>query len=308
MVDQMPTDAASVASAPSGRASAGDWVKLARPRQWIKNLVIFAGLLFTANQQELDDVLRVGVLFAVFCAISSAGYLINDALDHRRDREHPVKRQRPIAAGRIAPGSAIAVAVALLALGIGTAAWLGWPVAAVSAVYLLVTLSYSLLFKHHVIIDLLAIAAGFLVRALAGTVVLGVALSPWLFICLSFLALMLGFGKRRHELTLLDEHAATHRPVLQDYSRGFIDQMLMMMSASSIITYAIYTINSETAHAHPALVYTMPPVLYALMRYLYLVQHRGSGGQPEEMILTDRPIGISILLWGAAVVAIFLWM
>lgn len=290
---------------PPQRATASDWVRLVRPRQWVKNLVVFAGLLFSGRVAEPRDVLAVAGLFLIFCAISAAGYIINDVLDCRLDQEHPTKRRRPIAAGRIRTGPAITVAAALLAIGMAGAAWLGWTVALVTLAYLAVTVAYSMALKHRVIVDLLAIAAGFLLRALAGTACLGVELSPWLFVCLSFLSLMLGLGKRRHEIGLLNRDAVHHRPVLSQYSRSYIDQMLMMMAASSIITYAIYTINSHTAQQHPALVYTVPFVLYAIMRYVYLVQHFERGGQPEEIFLTDRPMGLTIALWGLAVVVIF---
>jgi len=292
---------------PPARGSAGDWVRLARPRQWIKNLVVFAGLLFTGRVAEPRDVLAVAGLFLIFCAISAAGYIINDVLDCRLDLEHPTKRQRPIASGRIRTGPAVAVAVALLVIGMAGAALLGWAVALVTLGYLALTVLYSVVLKHRVIVDLLSIAAGFLLRALAGTACLGVELSPWLFVCLSFLSLMLGLGKRRHEIGLLNRDAVNHRPVLSQYSRSYIDQMLMMMAASSIITYSIYTIQSDTALEHPGLVYTVPFVLYAIMRYVYLVQHFERGGQPEEIFLSDRPMGLTIALWGLAVVAIFLW-
>jgi len=292
---------------PPPRASVGDWVRLVRPRQWIKNLVVFAGLLFTGRFGHLTELEKMAGLFVIFCVISAAGYIVNDVLDRRLDLEHPTKRRRPIAAGRIRPVTAIVVAAALLAAGMAGAVMLGWQVMLVTAAYLALTLAYSIVLKHRVIVDLLAIAAGFLLRALAGTVCLGVELSPWLFVCLSFLSLMLGLGKRRHEIGLLNAEAANHRPVLSQYSRSYIDQMLMMMAASSIITYAIYTINSSTARQHPALVYTVPLVLYAVMRYVYLVQHFERGGQPEEIFLTDRPMGLIVILWSLMVMAIFLW-
>lgn len=300
-------DPADITLPAPARASLGDWMGLARPRQWIKNLVVFAGLLFTGRVSAPRDLLAVTELFLIFCTISAAGYIINDVLDYRLDQEHPTKRRRPIAAGRIHTIPAIAVAVVLLIIGMAGAVLLGWKVALVTVAYLALTIVYSVVLKHRVILDLLSIAAGFLLRALAGTACLGVELSPWLFVCLSFLSLMLGLGKRRHEIGLLNADAVNHRPVLSQYSRSYIDQMLMMMAASSIITYAIYTINSHTAQQHPALVYTVPFVLYAIMRYVYLVQHFERGGQPEEIFLTDRPMGLIIMLWSLSVITIFLW-
>jgi 4-hydroxybenzoate polyprenyltransferase len=301
-------DAGSKASAASSRATGGDWVTLLRPRQWIKNLVVFAGLLFTAKFRYPGLVLTVLGVFAVFCLLSSVGYIVNDVLDRARDRAHPVKCHRPIASGRISWQLAVLCAVLLLMGALGFCYWLTkWPATLVGAAYLVLTLSYSYIWKHRVILDIVAIAGCFLLRALAGTVCLGVSLSPWLFVCLSFLALLLGFGKRRNELQLLQDGAENHRPVLARYSLAFADQMIMVMTASTIMTYAIYAIQSPTARMHPALVYTVPLVLYATMRYIYLIQHFNRGGQPEEIFLTDRPMIITLLLWGALISVIFIY-
>jgi 4-hydroxybenzoate polyprenyltransferase len=199
-------------------------------------------------------------------------------------------------------------AVLLLIGALGCCYWLAkWPATLVGAAYLVLTLSYSYIWKHRVILDIIAIAGCFLLRALAGTVCLGVSLSPWLFVCLSFLALLLGFGKRRNELKLLQGGAENHRPVLARYSLAFTEQMIMVMTASTIMTYAIYAILSPTAVRHPALVYTVPLVLYATMRYIYLIQHFNRGGQPEEIFLTDRPMIITLLLWGVLISVIFIY-
>lgn len=289
------------------RPSLGDWVTLLRPRQWIKNLVVFAGLMFTGEFNRVPALLAVLAVFAIFCALSSFGYIINDVADRERDRVHPVKCRRPIAAGRITPTAALSMAVVLLLGATAGAYLLGWQVVLVAGLYLAVTLSYSWVWKHQVILDIMAITGGFLVRALAGTAVLGVSLSPWLFVCLSFLALLLGFGKRRHEVRMLCEDAAHHRPVLANYTQAFCDQMTMMMAASAIITYALYAITSPAAQLHPSLIYTVPLVLYAIIRYLFLIQQCDQGGQPEEIFLTDRPILISIVLWAAAIGGILIY-
>ena len=282
-----------------------DWLLLLRPRQWIKNLVVFAGLLFAGRFSQLHAFTVTLAAFAVFCLLSSAGYLVNDAIDAEQDRQHPAKCRRPIAARRIRPGAAMGMAVVLAGLALGAAGMLGRLLFIVALAYLAVTLTYSLYWKHQVILDLLAIAGGFLLRALAGTVVLGVVTSSWLFVCVFLLALLLGLGKRRHELLVLEGEASSHRSVLQEYGRPFLDQGLAMTSASAIVTYAVYAISSPTAAAHSWLVFTVPLVMYAILRYLYLVFHRDLGGSPEELFLKDRPLYLTIALWALSVVYIF---
>lgn len=287
-------------------APLADWWALLRPRQWTKNLVVFAGLLFAGRFLEWPAVLAAAAAFGIFCLLSSAGYLLNDALDAAKDRAHPVKCRRPIAAGRVSPAAAIAVA-AVLALACLGGAWRLAPYFGLTALaYLAVTLTYSLYWKHQVILDLVAIAGGFLLRMLAGTVVLGIQTSSWLFVCVFLLALLLGLGKRRHELFMLEEEANNHRPVLEEYGRPFLDQGLAMTAGAAFVTYAVYAIQSQTALAHPKLVATVPLVFYAILRYLYLVFHRDLGGSPEELFLSDRPLYLAIALWAATVVAVLL--
>lgn len=283
-----------------------DWWTALRPRQWTKNLVVFAGLLFTGRLVSYHDVPAVLAGFAIFCAFSSAGYLVNDALDMRQDREHPVKRHRPIAVGRIRRDTAL-IAAAVLAVGAMIGAWLlARPFACIALAYLLLSLTYTLFWKHQVILDLLTITAGFVLRAFAGTALLGVVLSPWLFVCVSLLALVLGLGKRRHELLLLHDNGSAHRPVLAEYSQYFLDQALTMAAAAAVVSYAMYSISSTTAIQHPRLVYTVPLVIYGLLRYMYLVFHRDQGGQPEELLLGDRPIMLTVILWAALAGAVML--
>lgn len=278
-----------------------------RPRQWTKNLVVLAGLLFSGKMAEWPALAAALAAFACFCLISSVGYLVNDVIDREKDRAHPVKCRRPIAAGRLRPADVLILAGVLAAAALA-GAWLVLPAfAAVALAYLLLTFAYTLYWKHQVILDLLAITGGFLLRALAGTVVLGVTLSPWLFVCVSLLALLLGLGKRRHELGLLEEESVNHRPVLADYSRQFLDQALTMAASSSVVSYAVYCISSPTAEAHHRLVFTVPLVIYGVLRYLYLVLHHNQGGQPEEMLLGDRPLLATVVLWMLAVVTAFLW-
>lgn len=283
-----------------------DWVKTLRVRQWAKNLVVFAGLLFTGTFLELHSLLLSFGAFFCFCALSSVGYLINDVLDAERDRHHPTKCHRPIAAGRIRPWTAISAAGILLVAALA-GSWFVRPLfTLVSVAYLVVTLSYSLYWKHQVLLDLISITAGFLLRAVAGTVALAVVVSPWLLVCISLLALLLGLGKRRGELVLLEQSGKIHRPVLADYSRLFLDQSVTMVAASSLCAYSVYAISSPTAHSHPHLVYSVPFVIFIILRYTYLVFHHDLGSQPEEILLTDRPMVLTIAMWTAVVIAVFL--
>ncbi|HEY3418440.1 MAG TPA: decaprenyl-phosphate phosphoribosyltransferase [Armatimonadota bacterium] len=288
-------------------ATVRDWWRLLRPRQWIKNFVVFAGLLFTGSF-TVQALLLTGSVFLAFCALSSAGYLVNDTLDAPRDRAHPRKRERPIAAGRIRPGAALTVAVLLGVGGIVGIAALNFRVALLGLAYLALTFSYSFIWKHMVILDVVALAVALILRAFAGTAILHIALSPWLLVCLWLLALMLGFGKRRHELCLIDVAPHDQRPVLAQYTCQFLDQASTAVLGAALVSYAVYAIMSPTAQKHPSLVYTVPLVGYGMLRYLYLVHVAKEGGQPEEIFLTDRPIIVTAILWALLVVGIFLWV
>lgn len=281
------------------------WVRLLRPRQWIKNLVVFAGMVFKPIY-TLDAFLITLAVFAAFCAVSSAGYIVNDVLDAEKDRLHPAKRLRPIAAGLVKPVPALVVAACLIAGSLALALAVHLWTAFVLLAYLVLTLGYSLGWKHQVILDVFLIGAGFLLRAWAGTTGIEITLSPWLFVCLLLLSLMLGLGKRRHELNVVTEDPGKHRPVLQHYSRGFIDQAMTTVLSGALVSYALYAITSPTAQHHPGLVYTVPIVCYAMLRYLYLVMHADQGGKPEEIFLTDTPMIVAILLWGLVVIGVFL--
>jgi 4-hydroxybenzoate polyprenyltransferase len=276
-------------------------VRCLRPKQWAKNLLLFAGLLFTLDQAHTAaEWLRVSIAFLLFCMVSSAVYLFNDLADRERDRLHPVKRFRPIASGEIATGEAGAVG-ALLALGSGIAAYSCDPrLCLLLAGYFLLTLLYSFHLKHVVILDVLAIAAGFVLRAVAGTTILGVQISPWLLICTTLLALFLGLAKRRAELSILSDEAGRHRRALGEYTPGMLDQMIATVTSSTLMAYAFYTFNSPTALGHRYLMATIPFVIYGIFRYLYLVHRRNVGGSPASELLADRPLVVTILLWGLA--------
>jgi len=331
-VSTIPADTAATQTppAPPGSSPLRDWFTALRPRQWAKNVVVFAGLLFAgkvAHPRELlfQDLPLLLVGFVVFCAFSSVGYLINDVLDREKDRAHPKKRFRPIASGRIQPAAAIAMAIIIALLGTLISYQLKpvtpwhhtffWEHAFlwVALAYLVETVTYSLFLKHQVILDLMTIPAGFLLRALAGTTLLGVQLSSWLFVCLMLVTLLVAIGKRLHELNLLVESGQEHRPVLADYSRPFLDHALSMAAAAAAVSYSVYCLTSPTAQgapgmrAHPALVFTVPVVLYSLLRYMYLVLHADQGGQPEDIFLADRPMQIAILVWTVMAVGIFMW-
>ncbi len=276
-----------------------------RPRQWVKNLFVFAGLIFA---QKLFTPLAwlAWATFAVFCALSGAIYLLNDVADRDKDRLHPRKRLRPIAAGRLPVGVALAAAALLLAAGLGAALAISRALAAVCAAYVALLAAYSVRLKHLVIVDVLVVAAGFVLRAAAGAVAIRVELSGWLLICTILVALFLALGKRRHEFLTLGEEAARHRPILAEYSAGLLDQMIAVVTASTVTAYALYTMSPETVakfqtHLLPA---TLPFVLYGVFRYLYLLYHRQLGGNPSELFLNDLPLLVNTLLWFLAVVLI----
>ncbi|MCA1596726.1 MAG: decaprenyl-phosphate phosphoribosyltransferase, partial [Chloroflexi bacterium] len=268
-----------------------------RPRQWIKNLLLFAGLLFTFNLRRWEPVLVSIAAFACFCALSSAVYLLNDMVDRERDLSHPRKRLRPIASGRLSLAGAAAAGVALAGAGLAGSFAIRPLFGALAFGFLVLNLAYSLWLKHEVIVDVLCLAAGFIVRALAGAVALAVTISPWLLVCTALLALVMGFGKRRQEITSLDS-AADHRRVLQEYSAPFLDQLITSMAAATVVSYLFYTFQSDTAHLHPWIPMTIPFVLYGLFRYLYLVHERSMGGAPEDLLFRDRRLLIAVLGWG----------
>lgn len=279
-----------------------------RPRQWVKNGILFAGLIFSQNVREPHLLLRAIAGFLVFCAVSSAAYLINDFLDLERDRLHPEKRNRPMASGALRPAVGLAAAAVLLAVGLAAAAKLSASFALVAVAYTLLIFAYSLVLKRVIILDVLAIAVGFVLRAIAGVEVVRavdptIQISPWLEVCTLFLALFLATGKRHQELVLLEQEAATHRRTLADYSPRLLDLMMGVMTAATLIAYATYTIAPATVakFQSPALVYTIPFVAYGVFRYAYLVLERRSGGNPTEVLLTDAPLLINTLLWLAAV-------
>ncbi|MHB8055957.1 MAG: decaprenyl-phosphate phosphoribosyltransferase [Candidatus Aminicenantales bacterium] len=283
-----------------------DILKSLRPSQWTKNLFVFAALIFAQEATFGPSLLRTIGAFLVFCLLSGALYLVNDVCDLEADRRHPKKSLRPIAAGRVPPRRAIVWAVILIAAALAAAFALRPLFCVVAAVYAVAMLGYSLKLKNVVILDVFLVASGFVLRVIAGGVVIDVPLSSWLIICTSLLALFIAFGKRRHELVFLEADAPLHRPILREYSAYLLDQMISVVTASTVIAYSLYTVSEETVLKFGTrnLILTTPFVLYGIFRYLYLVHQRGQGGNPEEMIFRDKPLATSIFLWIAAVIVI----
>jgi 4-hydroxybenzoate polyprenyltransferase len=269
-----------------------------RPRQWIKNIIIFAGLLFSRSFLEPSAVATVCGVFVVFCVLSGSVYLINDIADAEEDRRHELKKSRPIASGRLSRSLALKVS-ALLATGSVTASFLiGWRVGIITLAYFLLMLTYSLLLKHVVIVDVLIIAFGFVLRAVAGGVAIGVEVSPWLLICTILLAIFIAMSKRRHELVLLEADARHHRPILEEYSTYLLDQMIAVVTSSTLMAYVLYTLSPRTQQEVSDKLYlTIPFVLYGIFRYLWLVHHKEGGGSPEQTLVSDKPLMINVVLW-----------
>jgi 4-hydroxybenzoate polyprenyltransferase len=286
-------------------------VALLRPKQWIKNVVVLAGAVFAERLGDPDSVLRAIAAFGAFCLVSSGTYVFNDLLDAERDRLHPEKRTRPIASGRVGRPTAAVLFLLLWGAGIAAGYLLGPRFGAACTSYVLLNLLYTLWLKHQVIIDVMGISVGFMIRAIGGVEVLrdvdpGIALSPWLLLCTFFLALVMGFGKRRSELGLLDEEASRHRAALGDYSIALLDAVIPMVSTAAILAYSIYTIWPETVSklGTDNLVYTVPFVVYGFFRYLFLIRERGLGGNPSEILFRDAALAVSVVAWMVAIVAI----
>ncbi|MBI3490803.1 MAG: decaprenyl-phosphate phosphoribosyltransferase [Acidobacteria bacterium] len=280
-----------------------------RPGQWTKNLLVFAGLLFGRRLFETAAVVEACSAFAIFCALSGVAYLVNDIADRTSDREHPAKARRPIASGTLPVPAAAVAAFVLGGSALAGAVTLGRAFAGVAAVYLALQVLYSILLKHVVIIDVLTIAMGFVLRAVAGAVAVNVEISHWLLVCTILLALFIGLAKRRHEIVLLADGATDHRPILGEYSAYLLDQMIAVVTASTLIAYIFYTISPETQAKFGTvwLGLTIPFPLYGIFRYLYLVHRRDGGGSPADLLLNDRPLLGCVALWALAVAVIIYW-
>jgi 4-hydroxybenzoate polyprenyltransferase len=287
-----------------GRSLAGSVLRSLRPQQWTKNVFVFAGLIFGEKLLDPRAVVNAITAFGVFCLLSGVVYLVNDVRDREADRLHPKKSKRPIAAGHLSPGLAVAVAVLLAAGALVAAFWLSRPFGLVALSYVVLLVFYSTTLKHVVILDVLTLSMGFVIRAWAGAVAVSVPMSHWLLLLMLLGALFLALSKRRAELVSLAGGAKAHRPSLAEYSPYLLDQMVNVVTASALLAYALYTIDAETVakFGSDRLVWTVPFPLYGIFRYLYLVHQRDGGGNPSEILVTDRPLLACAALWGIAVI------
>ena len=280
-------------------------IKAMRPRQWIKNSLIFAALVFDQQLTHSDPLLRTIAGFILLCLGSSAVYLINDLADIEQDRKHPVKRHRPIAAGELSVSTARITASALFAISVVAGFTLEPVFGGVLLGYMLLNLLYSFWLKHVPIIDVLILATGFVLRVAAGVALITVQrFSPWLYMCTTLLALFIGFGKRRAEMVLLADEANSHRRVLDGYTIPFLDQLMIIVSGTTIVAYSLYTFSAENLPDNHLMMLTIPFVLYGIFRYLHLVNVENAGGAPEEIVLTDWPLLVNFILWGLTAVTI----
>jgi 4-hydroxybenzoate polyprenyltransferase len=276
----------------------------ARPRQWPKNLILFGPLVFAYKLLAPNLLAHEVAAFLAFCLVSSAIYIVNDVLDVENDRLHPEKRSRPLAAGRISVGQSLLGACVLGLAGLALAFGIDVALGMAAAGYVALMLGYSSVLKHVVIIDVFAIAAGFIIRAVAGALAIHVIISPWLYVCTLLLALFLGFSKRYNELLALQDSAGDHRRSLADYTPAMLEQLTSILVGSTIMAYSLYTFSAESLPANHSMMLTIPFVLYGIFRYYYLVHKKNLGGAPELVLLRDAPLIIDIALWGIVSVAV----
>lgn len=280
-------------------------LKTTRPRQWAKNVFVFAALVFDVKLFNPLYLTRTLIAFGLLCLIASAVYIINDLADIEKDRLHPKKKYRPLAAGELSKGAAITAAAAFIGVALGGGYALDLRFGLLATSYLVINILYSLWLKHLVILDVLLVAAGFVIRVAAGVVLVDVErFSPWLYICMTLLALFLVLGKRRREIVLLAGQADEHRAVLANYNLEFIDQLISTVSTSAIVAYSFYTFSAENLPQNHTMMLTIPFVLYGIFRYLYLIHVQHEGGAPDELFFKDRPLMMTFLLWGLAAVAV----
>ncbi len=297
-------------AAGSGKKAGGPfgsaYLEVLRPKQWIKNGFVFAALIFSHDLFVFEQVIKTLAGFLAFCVLSSAAYVFNDLMDRNQDRDHPKKSQRPIASDRITVRAASVLFALLAAAGI-TGAWaINEQFGIVATIYIVINVAYSLVLKHIVIVDVMILSSGFMLRLFAGAAIIGAVMSSWFIICTILVSLFLGLGKRRQEMVTLGDKAAQHRSVLSHYTPYVLDQMISVVTASTLISYAIYTISDETVEKYQTdkLVLTLPFVLYGIFRYLYLIHGKGKGENPSTLMLEDRPMVINFALYILTVVLI----
>jgi len=274
-------------------------IRLARPHQWIKNLLVGAALVFSQRLFDPRDVLLTSVAFTAFCALSSAGYVLNDIVDREADRLNPEKSDRPLARGDLAVAAAARMALVLAAIAAVLSIALGWRFAGIAMLYAALQFAYSFWAKHQVVIDVIAVALGFVMRAFAGGVAIHVAVSPWLVFITFVLAMFLVLARRRHELIVLGDSATAHRGALAQYSVRLVDQMISIVAGATLVSYMIYTasVEVEAKLGTPYLYLTVPFVAFGILRYLYLIYERNEGGDPAQVLLQDRPLLLAVALW-----------
>lgn len=288
------------------RSAVANLITSLRPDQWTKNLIVFAALVFAVKLFDPAALALASAAFLIFCALSGSVYLINDVSDREADRLHPLKRLRPIASGALGAGTALGWAVGLGVVALAAAYALRPLFAVAAAAYLALFALYTHTLKHVVILDVMSIAIGFVLRAVAGGLVIGVPVSDWLLVCTILLALFLGLAKRRHEITALADGASGHRRILEEYDPYLLDQMIAIVAAATLVVYIIYCASPDTAERFGTrlLVLTTPFPIYGIFRYLYLVHRKHGGGSPSDLLLRDRPLLGCVALWGIAVVTI----
>ena len=281
-------------------------LKTMRPRQWTKNVFIFAALVFDKQFFIAASFLKTLAGFALFCLVSSSVYIFNDLADIEADRKHPEKKNRPIPSGKLPVSVAWTAGIVLVVVTLGIGYWLSPGFAGVMGAYFLINLAYSKWLKHIPILDVLIIAAGFVLRVGAGVTLIHVErFSPWLYVVMTLLSLFLGFGKRRAELALLESGAGSHRKVLEGYTIPLLDQYIMIVSGTTIVAYSLYTFSAPNVPANHSMMLTIPFVVYAIFRYLYLIHVEQQGGAPEDILITDRPFQIAMILWALVVLVVF---
>lgn len=281
-------------------------LKTMRPKQWTKNVFVWAGLVFDVKLFQPQPFLRTLLTFVLFCLISGAVYIINDLVDLEKDRLHPEKRTRPLASGALNPRFAVMAAVVIIVASLPLALWIDRGLTFILYGYLALMIAYSFWLKHMVIVDVLTIAAGFVLRVGAGVAVVDAArFSPWIYVCMVLLALFLGLGKRRQEIVLMEEASVNTRAILAEYNLRFVDEMLSLVSASTVMAYALYTFSAPNLPTNHTMMLTVPFVLYGLFRYLYLIHVKGETDPPDVVVLKDRPLQADIALFGAVVFFVF---
>lgn len=278
-------------------------IKTMRPKQWSKNIFVLAALVFDLKLFSPHFLFKSLLAFVLFCAISSVVYLVNDLVDIDKDRQHPAKRQRPLASGQLSPKVAVIAALLLGAVSLPVAYLLDKGFGAIATAYLVEMILYSFWLKNIVLVDVLTVASGFVLRVIAGVVLVNTArFSPWLYLCMVLLALFIAISKRRHELVLLDKQANNHRTIFEEYNLPLLDDMTRMVTACTAMAYCLYTFSAPNLPQNHAMMLTIPFVLYGLFRYMYLVHVKNQGGEPEELVLKDRPLLLTVALWGIVVV------